>query len=61
MIHWRQWRKPRTKVINLMKLGVHLRTAVERKVKLFKQELKAITRRGISIDSRLLCLRPCIQ
>lgn len=28
MAYWRQWRKPRTKVINLMKRGVHVRSAV---------------------------------
>nr|WP_299244921.1 group II intron reverse transcriptase/maturase [uncultured Halomonas sp.] len=28
MAYWRQWRKPRTKVRNLMKLGVHVRSAV---------------------------------
>ncbi|OED41583.1 hypothetical protein AB833_09455 [Chromatiales bacterium (ex Bugula neritina AB1)] len=28
MAYWRQWRKPRTKVSSLMKLGVHVRTAV---------------------------------
>jgi RNA-directed DNA polymerase len=28
MAYWRQWRKPRTKVRNLMRLGVHVQTAV---------------------------------
>ncbi|MCG8518078.1 MAG: group II intron reverse transcriptase/maturase [Pseudomonadales bacterium] len=28
MAYWRQWRKPRTKVRNLMKLGVHVQSAV---------------------------------
>jgi len=28
MAYWRQWRKPRTKVRSLMKLGVHVQTAV---------------------------------
>ena len=28
MAYWRQWRKPRTKVRNLMKLGVHVQAAV---------------------------------
>jgi len=28
MAYWRQWRKPRTKVRSLMKLGVHVRSAV---------------------------------
>lgn len=28
MAYWRQWRKPRTKVRNLMKRGVHVRSAV---------------------------------
>ena len=28
MAYWRQWRKPRTKVKNLMRLGVHVRSAV---------------------------------
>lgn len=28
MAYWRQWRKPRTKVRNLMKLGVHIQSAV---------------------------------
>lgn len=28
MAYWRQWRKPRTKVRNLMKLGVHIQAAV---------------------------------
>jgi RNA-directed DNA polymerase len=28
MAYWRQWRKPRTKVRNLMKRGVHVRAAV---------------------------------
>ena len=28
MAYWRQWRKPRTKVRNLMKLGVHVKSAV---------------------------------
>ena len=28
MAYWRQWRRPRTKVRNLMKLGVHVRSAV---------------------------------
>ena len=28
MAYWRQWRKPRTKVRNLMKRGVHVQTAV---------------------------------
>lgn len=28
MAYWRQWRRPRTKVRSLMKLGVHIRTAV---------------------------------
>ena len=28
MAYWRQWRKPRTKVRSLMKLGVHVRAAV---------------------------------
>jgi RNA-directed DNA polymerase len=28
MAYWRQWRKPRTKVRNLMSRGVHVRTAV---------------------------------
>lgn len=28
MAYWRQWRKPRTRVRNLMKLGVHVRIAV---------------------------------
>ena len=28
MAYWRQWRKPRTKVRNLMKLGVHVKAAV---------------------------------
>lgn len=28
MCYWRQWRKPRTKVRNLMKLGVHVQAAV---------------------------------
>ena len=28
MAYWRQWRKPRTKVRNLMRRGVHVRTAV---------------------------------
>jgi len=28
MAYWRQWRKPRTKVRSLMKLGVHVKTAV---------------------------------
>lgn len=28
MCYWRQWRKPRTKVRNLMKHGVHVQTAV---------------------------------
>lgn len=28
MAYWRQWRRPRTKVRNLMKLGVHVRAAV---------------------------------
>jgi RNA-directed DNA polymerase len=28
MAYWRQWRKPRTKVRNLMRLGVHVQAAV---------------------------------
>ena len=28
MAYWRQWRKPRTKVRSMMKLGVHVQTAV---------------------------------
>jgi RNA-directed DNA polymerase len=28
MAYWRQWRKPRTKVRNLMRLGVHVQSAV---------------------------------
>ena len=28
MAYWRQWRKPRTKVRSLMRLGVHVRSAV---------------------------------
>lgn len=28
MAYWRQWRRPRTKVRNLMKLGVHVKAAV---------------------------------
>lgn len=28
MAYWRQWRKPRTKVRNLMKLGVHVQSAI---------------------------------
>ena len=28
MCYWKQWRKPRTKVRNLMKLGVPLRLAI---------------------------------
>uniref|UniRef100_UPI0023B3243E group II intron maturase-specific domain-containing protein n=1 Tax=Paraglaciecola marina TaxID=2500157 RepID=UPI0023B3243E len=28
MAYWRQWRKPRTKVRSLMKLGVHVQAAV---------------------------------
>ena len=28
MAYWRQWRKPRTKVRNLMKLGVRVQAAV---------------------------------
>lgn len=28
MAYWRQWRKPRTKVRNLMKMGVHVQAAV---------------------------------
>lgn len=28
MCNWRQWRKPRTKVRNLMKCGVHVQAAV---------------------------------
>jgi RNA-directed DNA polymerase len=28
MAYWRQWRKPRTKVRNLLRLGVHIRSAV---------------------------------
>jgi RNA-directed DNA polymerase len=28
MAYWRQWRKVRTKVRNMMKLGVSLRTAI---------------------------------
>lgn len=28
MAYWRQWRKPRTKVRNLMKRGVHVQAAV---------------------------------
>lgn len=28
MAYWRQWRKPRTKVRSLMKLGVHVQVAV---------------------------------
>ncbi|WP_428241163.1 hypothetical protein [Gynuella sp.] len=28
MAFWRQWRKPRTKVRNLMRLGVHVQAAV---------------------------------
>lgn len=28
MAYWRQWRKPRTKVRNLLKLGVHIQAAV---------------------------------
>ncbi|MCD9461398.1 group II intron maturase-specific domain-containing protein, partial [Marinibactrum halimedae] len=28
MCYWRQWRKPRTKVRNLLKLGVHIQAAV---------------------------------
>lgn len=28
MAYWRQWRKPRTKVRNLMRLGVHVKSAV---------------------------------
>lgn len=28
MAYWRQWRKPRTKVRNLMRLGVHIQAAV---------------------------------
>ncbi len=28
MAYWRQWRKPRTKVRSLMRLGVHVQTAV---------------------------------
>ena len=28
MAYWRQWRKPRTKVKNLMRLGVHVQAAV---------------------------------
>lgn len=28
MAYWRQWRKPRTKVRNLMKRGVHVQSAV---------------------------------
>ena len=28
MAYWRQWRKPRTKVRSMMRLGVHVRTAV---------------------------------
>lgn len=48
-------------------LGFHIHrkklVTVDRKVKLFKQELKAITRRcpGISIDSRLHRLRQYVQ
>ena len=32
MAYWRQWRKPRTKVRNLMKRGVHVQTAVADKL-----------------------------
>ena len=28
MAYWRQWRKPRTKVRNLMRLGAHVQAAV---------------------------------
>jgi RNA-directed DNA polymerase len=28
MAYWRQWRRPRTKVRNLMKLGIHVKAAV---------------------------------
>ncbi len=28
MAYWRQWRKPRTKVRSLMRLGIHVRSAV---------------------------------
>ncbi len=28
MAYWRQWRRPRTKVRNLMRLGVHVQAAV---------------------------------
>jgi RNA-directed DNA polymerase len=28
MAYWRQWRKPRTKIRNLMRLGVHVQSAV---------------------------------
>ncbi|KEQ18720.1 group II intron maturase-specific domain-containing protein, partial [Endozoicomonas numazuensis] len=28
MAYWRQWRKPRTKIRQLMRLGVEIRTAV---------------------------------
>ncbi len=28
MAYWRQWRKPRTKVRNLMRLGMHIQAAV---------------------------------
>ncbi len=28
MAYWRQWRKPRTKVRSLMRLGVHVQAAV---------------------------------
>jgi RNA-directed DNA polymerase len=49
MAYWRQWRKPRTKVRNLMKRGVHVQSAVACGITSTKSRLHEEKGRGVAL------------
>lgn len=57
MAYWRQWRKPRTKVRNLMKRGVHVESAVACGITSTKSRLPEEKGHGVALELQGLIKR----